>query len=384
MHPERKINNIIEMETSFNCVVLSDNTFDSLDTFSIDFYKKSDNKIIAELGNKSYEFDKFKVDQLRNYICDRNNVPNSGRSAVKLWKVNIVDEVDIKEKLKDEMNPRLMFIKDYFENELNGEEFTLTNIHVIAIISTTAGQKRPADPESAETGPKRRKRFVHNQEDLEKLISEIQGNVIVGPPPELYPELSRNIAGRFHKEGSHIPISGKNFPDMRLNEQSVTPMGQKLTSLFKEKKVFFQMIYGVSGAGKTRAIFDMARSLFIIYIDCAPPRDETMASMEPTNDINFSDLVKKISGCFADMPIDKARIKAGYLIALEFVARVFYLILLKKLVMDLSPQQYLLAQINGGQTCIADIKYRFASYEFEIDDLESIFRISLRYLEEQL
>ncbi|PKY47329.1 hypothetical protein RhiirA4_462483 [Rhizophagus irregularis] len=109
-----------------------------------------------------------------------------------------------------------------------------------------------------------------------------------------------------------------------------------------------------------------------------------MAFMEPTNDINFSDLVKKIHGCIADMSIDKARIKAGYLIALEFVARVFYLILLKKLVMDLSPQQYLLAQINGGQMCIADIKYSLASYEFEIDDLESIFRISSRYLEEQL
>jgi hypothetical protein len=125
---------------------------------------------------------------------------------------------------------------------------------------------------------------------------------------------------------------------MRLTEQLVTPMGQKLTSLFEEKKVFFQMIYGVSGAGKTRAIFDMARSLFIIYIDCAPPRDETMASMEPTNDFNFSDLVKKIDDCFTDMPKDKARKKAGYFIALEFVARVFYLILLKNVVKDLSPR----------------------------------------------
>ncbi|CAG8646854.1 8655_t:CDS:2 [Funneliformis mosseae] len=96
--------NIIEMETSLNCVVLSDKTSDSLDTFSIDFYKKNDNKIITELRNKSYDFDKFKVDQLGNYICDRNNIPNSGGSAVKLWKVNIVDEVDIKEKLKDETN----------------------------------------------------------------------------------------------------------------------------------------------------------------------------------------------------------------------------------------------------------------------------------------
>jgi hypothetical protein len=167
---------------------------------------------------------------------------------------------------------------------------------------------------------------------------------------------------------------------MRLTEQLVTPMGQKLTSLFEEKKVFFQMIYGVSGAGKTRAIFDMARSLFIIYIDCAPPRDETMAYLEPTNDTNFSDLVEKVNSSFTELPIDKARIRANYLIALEFIARVIYLILLKKVVRDLNPQQYLLAQINGGQVCIAKIKYSLVSYEFDIDDLKSIFRIALEYL----
>ena len=65
----------------------------------------------------------------------------------------------------------------------------------------------------------------------------------------------------------------------------------------------------------------MARSLFIIYVDCAPPRDETMAFMEPTYDNNFSNLVKKIKDCFAVMPIDKAITKVEYLIALEFVAR---------------------------------------------------------------
>ena len=166
---------------------------------------------------------------------------------------------------------------------------------------------------------------------------------------------------------------------MRLTEQ-VTPMGQKLTSSFEGKKDFFQIIYGVSGAGKTRAIFDMARSLFMIYIDCAPLRDETTANIEPTNDTNFSVLVQKIKHNFTKLPIDEAILKADYHIALEFVARVIYLILLKKAVENLNPQQYLLAQINGGQGCIAKINHRLTSYEFEIGDLKSIFRIALEQL----
>ena len=166
---------------------------------------------------------------------------------------------------------------------------------------------------------------------------------------------------------------------MRLT-QFVTPMGQKLTDLFGGKKNFFQIIYGVSGAGKTRAIFDMARSLFIIYIDCAPPRDETTANIEPTSDTNFSVLVQKIKHNIATLPIDKAILEADYHIALEFIARVIYLILLKKAVKNLNPQQYLLAQINGGQDCIAEINYSLESYEFRIDDLKSIFRIALKQL----
>jgi len=179
------------------------------------------------------------------------------------------------------------------------------------------------------------------------LIADVEKNVHVDFPPELYPESLKNIAGRFHKDGSRIPISGKNLPDMRLTDQFVTPMGELLVSLFKKYKSDIELIYGVSGAGKTRAIFDMTinSELFVTYIECASP------------DLNFSKLIERINEIFTKFPIHEARKEAKHLIALEFVARVLYLVLLiRKTDEKLNPRDYLLAQINGGQRCIAEIK----------------------------
>ena len=124
------------MLVSFNCSVLSD-TFNPLDSFSVNINKENNENIIVKLSNNHYDFEDFKVDHLKDYICDRRKVADSDRHAVKLWKVDVKDESDIKEKPKeDEMKPRLPF-KDYFQDELNGVKFTVSNIHVIAIIPTT-------------------------------------------------------------------------------------------------------------------------------------------------------------------------------------------------------------------------------------------------------
>ena len=124
------------MKVSFNCSVLSD-TFEPLDSFSINIVNEENTKnIIAKLGNNHCEIKDFKVDHLKDYICERREVAVSNRYAVKLWKVDVEDEGDIKEIPKDEMKPRLLF-KDYFQDELNEAKFTVTNIHVIAIIPTT-------------------------------------------------------------------------------------------------------------------------------------------------------------------------------------------------------------------------------------------------------
>ena len=122
------------METSFNCSVLSNETLKSLNEFSVNIFKK-DNEIFTDLGNNRYDIEKFKVDHLKDYIC---KVTNSDKHATRLWKANVVDEVGIKEKLKDEneMKPRLLF-SDYFQDELSGEaEFPVTNIHIISTTST--------------------------------------------------------------------------------------------------------------------------------------------------------------------------------------------------------------------------------------------------------
>ena len=122
------------METSFNCSVLGDETLNSLNEFSINFYREN-KKLFTILGKNHYGIDNFKVVHLKEYIC---GVTGSDLQAVKLWKVNVVDEVGIKEKLKDEneMKPRLLF-SDYFQDELSGEaEFPVTNIHIISTTST--------------------------------------------------------------------------------------------------------------------------------------------------------------------------------------------------------------------------------------------------------
>jgi len=63
---------------------------------------------------------------------------------------------------------------------------------------------------------------------------------------------------------------------MRLNDKNATDMGRELVELCKNKKRAFQLLYAVSGAGKTRAIFDMAMhedGIFVTYIECRPSTD---------------------------------------------------------------------------------------------------------------
>jgi hypothetical protein len=65
------------------------------------------------------------------------------------------------------------------------------------------------------------------------LIADIEKHVTVASPPELYPKSAKDIADRFSKDRSCIPISGGNFPDMRMDETLSTAMGNRLIELFK-------------------------------------------------------------------------------------------------------------------------------------------------------
>ena len=87
------------MLTSFNCSIITiiNNTFNVLDTFLVDICKEN-NETFIKIGKQHYPVDEFKVGHIKDYICDRRKVADSDRHAVKLWKVDIKDESDIKEK----------------------------------------------------------------------------------------------------------------------------------------------------------------------------------------------------------------------------------------------------------------------------------------------
>lgn len=64
-----------------------------------------------------------------------------------------------------------------------------------------------------------------------------------------------------------------------------------------------------------------SNSLFIIYIDYMLSRDESMAYMKLTNDINFLDLLRKINDYFEEFLLDNAIKKTNYFIVSEFIAQ---------------------------------------------------------------
>ncbi|GBB84124.1 hypothetical protein RclHR1_10760006 [Rhizophagus clarus] len=102
---------------------------------SVDIVKEKNNEtLFAKLENSQYDLKYFKTEHLKDYVCKKRNVAGSDRHEVKLWKVNVVDELDSKDKLNDEMKSRQLF-SDCFQRELNGDpEFIVTNVHVIAVI----------------------------------------------------------------------------------------------------------------------------------------------------------------------------------------------------------------------------------------------------------
>lgn len=232
------------------------------------------------------------------------------------------------------------------------------------------------DIEFVDTKPKRKKDIP----TLESLIVDFEEKIPLDRPPELY-SIS-NIAGRFYKRD--IPISSKEYVDMRLDVET-TDTGRKLINNLKNETKACYFLYAVSGAGKTRAIFDMSMNengIYVVYVECRPSSDINR-NYEPTADRNFAQLVASIGSAFGpynDTINNSAREEAKRLIILEFTARVLYLILLKKKFPGITPRDYLLSQLNGRQECIASIRNELRLFGCDFDDLISIISSALKHL----
>ncbi|CAG8587821.1 1995_t:CDS:10 [Rhizophagus irregularis] len=162
----------------------------------------------------------------------------------------------------------------YYDDRNVEIEFSRFNVSHFKEMLFPVGQKRHADSEPVDTGPKRLK---------------------IVPTPELYPDSEQYVAGRFYK--SKIPISGKDFIDMRLDNECTTDSGKYLLGKLRNAREGFYLLYAISGAGKTRTIFDIA-----------------MNNDEPTKDRNFKRLVDSIRSAFSNHNYERAREESKHLI----------------------------------------------------------------------
>ncbi|RGB35590.1 hypothetical protein C1646_113203 [Rhizophagus diaphanus] len=127
--------------------------------------------------------------------------------------------------------------------------------------------------------------------------------------------------------------------------------------------------------------------IYVVYVECGPLSEVSNREFEPTADRNFAQLVSSIGSAFGqynDIINYYARDEAKRLIILEFTARILYLIFLKKKFPDITPRDYLLSQLNGGQECITSIRNELRLFGCDFDDLISIISSALRHLKVEL
>ncbi|RGB31721.1 hypothetical protein C1646_244915 [Rhizophagus diaphanus] len=149
--------------------------------------------------------------------------------------------------------------------------------------------------EPVDTGPKRSKIVP-----LEDVFEKLKEKILIKEPPELYPDSKQYVAGRFYK--SKLPISGNDFIDMRLDNECTTDSGKYLLGKLRDAREGFYLLYAVSGAGKTRAIFDISMNndgIYVVYMECRPAGDDSFIQLEPTKDRSFAILVDSIRTAFS-------------------------------------------------------------------------------------
>ena len=170
--------------------------------------------------------------------------------------------------------------------------------------------------------------------------------VAIPKPPPIRPKNLQLQLGRFRKVD--LPFSGSEV-DPRLLDDKFTPVAEDMVSILKEAACHF-ILLGKSGTGKTRAIFDVARQFFTIYIECSTSDDR----IDVTKDKSYTEMAEMIQKLKWAKP-EVARNEAQRLIQLEYTSRLLFLLLLLKKYPDTTPQDFLASQLNGGQNAIMDI-----------------------------
>ncbi|GJJ75042.1 hypothetical protein EMPS_07400 [Entomortierella parvispora] len=293
--------------------------------------------------------------------------PNIKANDLVLWHVEIPDTGNIP--TLESVDKKLLRATTKLSKAL-GSELPEDTIHIIVERPKAKKRNYEEDEEMNELPSKRLRPVRHTWEHW---LKKLHSSVTIGTIPELYPHHLQNRAGRFRKARSQLPFSGSNFVDLRLNEQP-SDMGETLAKLCRFNVL--HVIFAVSGAGKTRSIFDVAMreksSMFLMYIECCEGCPLTSGD-EPTGDRNFMRLYQRMKHMeeTTGLSTKNGKAEADRLIALEFASRIFHLVLMLEKKKDLTPRDYLLSQLNGGQQSITEISNCLD--ELDYDTLRVLF-----------
>ena len=226
------------------------------------------------------------------------------------------------------------------------------------------------DPVGHLANPRQKYQFV-----LNSILPEI--SVHLPPPFPFDAKVQERLLGPFNKPGVELPmVTGK--LDLRLLGfvREPLPSSQRILRDLAAAKTgcYYAASVSVSGGGKTTTLFDVAMQHFLLLLDCFKPGGST--KMNPTMDNNFQIFVTDLEELKAEAKGDlvQFRLQTQRRIRVELFARFLYLRALFQLDKDLTPQQYLLGQLNGGQKSIANL----------VDELENLSSKSAQVLLNQV
>jgi len=171
----------------------------------------------------------------------------------------------------------------------------------------------------------------------------------VDEAPKLALESHQAKFGRFRKPSVNIPFS-QSMVDLRL-ASDIFPSDPIVDQLVERHQhaLNYTILVGRSGCSKTRTLFDVARRIWMIYMEMGKVEDDRI---DPTTDRNFLFLVQDLRNNQSH-PDFKA--KTDQRIVVEITARLAYLYIFRRNYPTSTPQDFLLSQINGGQCVITSI-----------------------------
>jgi len=191
--------------------------------------------------------------------------------------------------------------------------------------------------------------FSTPEQKYQYVLNTILGNINIPKLPELKPKHKQQCLGRFYK--MDLPFSGR-VVDPRLLDDQITIVGMNMIKSLKAD-VLHYILLGKSGEEKTRAIFDVARNLFTIAFECVTRADQRQ---DTTKDRTFLEMAGELSFiAYSNIGEEEKRQLIENRVDLEIVTRLLFLRILTLRFPALTPQQFLLSQLNGGSEVVINI-----------------------------